>query len=106
MQRSDNGSEFTARKMRQWLHRLEVKPLFIEPSSPRENGYVESFNGKMRDELLAREIFFSIKEAQIMIEIWRKQYNTIQPHSSLGYQPPAPEAIVLQPSQFQRLGLT
>lgn len=104
--RSDNGSEFTARKVRAWLSRLEVKPLFIEPGSPWENGYVESFNGKMRDELLAREIFYSLKEAQILIEMWRREYNTIRPHSSLGYHPPAPEAFVLQPSQFQQVGLT
>ena len=104
--RSDNGSEFTAKKVRTWLSRLEIKPLFIEPGSPWENGYVESFNGKMRDELLAREIFYSLKEAQILIEMWRREYNTIRPHSSLGYRPPAPEAIVLQPSQFQQVGLT
>jgi putative transposase len=104
--RSDNGSEFTAKKVRAWLSRLEVKPLFIEPGSPWENGYVESFNGKMRDELLAREIFYSLKEAQILIEMWRREYNTIRPHSSLGYRPPAPEAFVLQPSQFQQVGLT
>ena len=70
--RSDNGSEFTAKKVRTWLSRLEVKPLFIEPGSPWENGYIESFNGKMRDELLAREIFYSLKEAQVMIEMWRR----------------------------------
>jgi transposase InsO family protein len=104
--RSDNGSEFTAKKVRTWLSRLEVKPLFIEPGSPWENGYIESFNGKMRDEFLAREIFYSLKEAQIMIEMWRKEYNTIRPHSSLGYRPPAPEAILFQPSQFQHVGLT
>lgn len=104
--RSDNGSEFTARRVRAWLSRLEVKPLFIEPGSPWENGYVESFNGKMRDELLAREIFYSLKEAQILIEMWRREYNTIRPHSSLGYRPPAPEAFVLQPSQFLQVGLT
>jgi transposase InsO family protein len=74
---SDNGSEFTDKKMRSWPERLEVKPLFIEPGSPWENGYIESFNGKMRDELLNREIFYSLKEAQILIEIWRKEYNTI-----------------------------
>jgi putative transposase len=104
--RSDNGSEFTAKKVRTWLRRLEVKPLFIEPGSPWENGYVESFNGKMRDELLAREIFYSLKEAQVLIERWRREYNTIRPHSSLGYRPPAPEAVVLPPSQFQKVGLT
>lgn len=104
--RSDNGSEFTAKKVRNWLSRLEVKPLFIEPGSPWENGYVELFNGKMRDELLARELFYSLKEAQILIERWRREYNTVRPHSSLGYRPPAPEAIVIQPPQFQQVGLT
>jgi putative transposase len=104
--RSDNGSEFTAQRVRTWLEKLEVRPLFIEPGSPWENGYIESFNGKMRDELLAREIFYSLKEAQIMIEMWRKEYNTIRPHSSLGYQPPAPATILIQPSQFQQVGLT
>ena len=104
--RSDNGSEFTAKKVRTWLSRLAVKPLFIEPGSPWENGYIESFNGKMRDELLAREIFYSLKEAQILIEMWRKEYNTVRPHSSLGYRPPAPEAILFQPSKFQHVGLT
>jgi putative transposase len=104
--RSDNGSEFTAKKVRTWLSRLEVKPLFIEPGSPWENGYIESFNGKMRDELLAREIFYTLKEAQVMIEMWRREYNTIRPHSALGYRPPAPEAILFQPTQFQQVGLT
>ena len=104
--RSDNGSEFTAKKVRTWLNRLEVKPLFIEPGSPWENGYIESFNGKMRDELLAREIFYSLKEAQIMIEMWRQEYNTIRPHSSLGYRPPAPAATLLESTQFQLIGLS
>lgn len=104
--RSDNGSEFTARRVQAWLKRLDVKPLFIEPGSPWENGYIESFNGKMRDELLTREIFYSLKEAQVMIEMWRQQYNTIRPHSALGYRPPAPAAIMLQPSQFQSVRLT
>jgi len=104
--RSDNGSEFTARRVQAWLKRLDVRPLFIEPGSPWENGYIESFNGKMRDELLAREIFYSLKEAQVMIEMWRQQYNTIRPHSALGYRPPAPAAIILQPSQFQSVRLT
>jgi putative transposase len=104
--RSDNGSEFTAKRVRAWLKKLDVKPLFIEPGSPWENGYVESFNGKMRDELLAREIFYSLKEAQVMIEMWRQHYNTIRPHSSLGYQPPVPTAWVSQPSQFQPVRLT
>jgi len=104
--RSDNGSEFTAKKVRSWLARLKVKPLFIEPGSPWENGYIESFNGKMRDELLNGEIFYSLKEAQILIEMWRKDYNTIRPHSSLSYRPPVPAAIMVQPLQFQPIGLT
>ena len=104
--RSDNGSEFTAKRVRAWLKRLDVKPLFIEPGSPWENGYIESFNGRMRDELLAREIFYSLKEAQVLIEIWRKQYNTVRPHSALGYRPPVPAAIYVQLAQIQPVGLT
>ena len=104
--RSDNGSEFIAKRVRGWLTKLSVKPLFIEPGSPWENGYIESFNGRMRDELLEREIFYSLKEAQILIEMWRRQYNTVRPHSSLGYRPPAPVAVVVQPSQIQQVGLT
>ena len=92
--RSDNGSEFTAQRVRTWLNKLSVKPLFIEPGSPWENGFIESFNGKMRDELLAGEIFYTLKEAQVLIEIWRKYYNTIRPHSALNYQPPAPAAVL------------
>lgn len=91
--RSDNGSEFTAKKVRQWLKRIGVQTLFIAPGSPWENGYVESFNGKLRDELLDRELFDTLLEAKVLIERWRKHYNTVRPHSSLGYQPPAPEAI-------------
>jgi len=104
--RSDNGPEFTAKRVRAWLKRLDVKPLFIEPGSPWENGYIESFNGKMRDELLAREIFYSLKEAQVLIEMWRRQYNTIRPHSALGYRPPAPVAIFVQTDQAMSVGLT
>jgi transposase InsO family protein len=92
--RSDNGPEFTAKDVRNWLERLGVKTLFIEPGSPWENGYVESFNGKLRDELLNREIFTTLTEAQILIEQWRMDYNHIRPHSSLGYRPPAPEAVM------------
>ena len=92
--RSDNGPEFTAKAVRKWLERLGVKTLFIEPGSPWENGYIESFNGKMRDELLDREIFTTLKEAKVLIEQWRQEYNQVRPHSSLGYQPPAPEAIL------------
>jgi putative transposase len=104
--RSDNGSEFIAKKVRQFLSRLSVKPLFIEPGSPWENGYIESFNGKMRDELLAREIFYSLKEAQVLIEMWRRHYNTARPHSALGYRPPAPGTKVGIPSQIQPFSLT
>jgi transposase InsO family protein len=91
--RSDNGSEFTAKVVREWLERVGVKTLYIEPGSPWENGYVESFNGRLRDELLDREIFDTVLEAKVLIERWRVQYNTIRPHSSLGYRPPAPEVI-------------
>jgi putative transposase len=104
--RSDNGPEFIAKRLRAWLRRLEVKPLFIEPGSPWENGYIESFNGKMRDELLSGEIFYSLKEAQVLIEMWRKHYNTVRPHSALGYRPPAPDAFIQLPSQIQRFALT
>jgi transposase InsO family protein len=92
--RSDNGPEFTARAVRKWLSRLGVKTLFIERGSPWENGYIESFNGKMRDELLDREIFTTMTEAKVLISEWRKEYNHIRPHSSLNYRPPAPEAIL------------
>ena len=91
--RSDNGPEFTAALVRHWLAALNVETLFIEPGSPWENGYVESFNGKLRDELLDREIFYTLTEAKILIERWRREYNTVRPHSALGYRPPAPEAI-------------
>lgn len=90
--RSDNGPEFIARKLVGWMKKLEVQPLFIAKGSPWENGYCESFNGKMRNELLNGEIFFSLLEAKIMIERWRKHYNTRRPHSRLGGRPPAPEA--------------
>ena len=89
--RSDNGPEFTAKEIRGWLNRLGVRTLFIEPGSPWENGYCESFNGKLRDELLNREIFDTILEAKILTETWRREYNQVRPHSSLGYKPPAPE---------------
>ena len=92
--RSDNGSEFTAELIRLWLEALQVQTLFIEPGSPWENGYVESFNGKLRDELLDRELFYTLTEAQVLIERWRRQYNTVRPHSALGYRPPAPEVIM------------
>jgi putative transposase len=92
--RSDNGPEFTAKAIRKWLVRLGVKTLFIEPGSPWENGYIESFNGKLRDELLNREIFTTLEEAKVLIEQWHREYNQVRPHSSLGYRPPAPEAIL------------
>ena len=91
--RSDNGSEFTAIKVREWLARVGVKTLFIEPGSPWENGYIESFNGKLRDELLAREQFDTLLEAKVLIERWRRHFNAVRPHGSLGYRAPAPEAI-------------
>jgi len=92
--RSDNGPEFTAKAIRSWLNRLGVKTLFIEPGSPWENGYIESFNGKLRDELLDREIFTTLEEAKILIEQWRKEYNQVRPHSAKNYRPPAPETIL------------
>jgi len=91
--RSDNGPEFTAKKLRGWLKRFNVGTLYIEPGSPWENGYIESSNGKLRDELLDREIFDTLAEAKALVERWRWEYNTIRPHSSLGYKPPAPETI-------------
>jgi len=92
--RSDNGAEFTARAVRKWLGSLGVKTLFIEPGSPWENGYIESFNGKMRDELLNRELFSTLAEAKVLIEQWRREYNQVRPHSAKGYRPPAPEAAM------------
>jgi putative transposase len=89
--RSDNGPEFVATAVRAWIAAVGAKTAYIEPGSPWENGYIESFNARLRDELLNGEIFYSLKEAQIVIEGWRCHYNTIRPHSSLGYQPPAPE---------------
>jgi len=94
--RSDNGPEFTAKEVRKWLGRMDVKTLFIEPGSPWENGYIESFNGKLRDELLNREIFTTLTEAKVLIADWRKEYNQVRPHSAKGYKPPAPEARMLE----------
>ncbi len=91
--RSDNGPEFIAKNLVKWLTGLDVKPLFIEPGSPWENGYCESFNGKMRYELLNGEIFHTLIEAQVIIELWRRHYNTKRPHSSLGGRPPVPETL-------------
>jgi transposase InsO family protein len=91
---SDNGPEFTAVVLREWLTRIGSKTLFIEPGSPWENGFNESFNSKLRDELLNGEIFYTLKEAKVLIEEWRKNYNTVRPHNSLDYRPPAPETVL------------
>jgi len=92
--RSDNGSEFIAETVKAWLGKLGIQTLYIEPGSPWENGYIESFNGKMRDELLNREIFNTLYEARVLLERWRRDYNEVRPHSSLGYKPPAPVTIM------------
>jgi len=104
--RSDNGPEFTANKVREWLKRVEVKTLFIEPGSPWENGYIESFNGKLRDEVLNREVFYSVKEAKVIVESWRLEYNNHRPHSGLGYMTPAAFAASCNPSGSAALRLT
>ena len=96
--RSDNGPEMVAKVLRQWLSGLGTKSLYIEPGSPWENGYCESFNGKLRDELLNGEIFYSLREAKVVIEQWRIHYNTKRPHSALGYGPPAPVTIAPPPA--------
>jgi putative transposase len=88
------GPEFVAQAVRDWIGTVGAKTAYIEPGSPWENGYCESFNGRFRDELLDGEIFYSLREAQILIEQWRRHYNTKRPHSALGYRPPAPETIV------------
>jgi transposase InsO family protein len=103
--RSDNGSEFTAAVVRKWLANVGVGTLFIEKGSPWENGYIESFNGKLRDELLNREIFYTLAEAKVLIERWRREYNQVRPHSALGYRPPAPEAVEPMPLRLA-VGLT
>jgi transposase InsO family protein len=100
--RSDNGPEFAAVAVKEWLGNLGVNTAFIEPGSPWENGYVESFNSKLRDELLDGEIFYSLKEAQILIEGWRRHYNTIRPHSALGWLPPAPEVSITPAAVWPR----
>ena len=92
--RSDNGPEFTARPVREWLGREGARALYIEPGSPWENGYIESFNGKLRDELLNREIFYTLLEVKALTEQYRQTYNRVRPHSSLGYRPPAPEVLM------------
>jgi len=104
--RSDNGPEFAAKAVRGWLGRLGVRTLFIEPGSPWENGYVESFNGKLRDELLNVELFDTLLEAKVLVERWRRVYNTVRPHSALGYRPPAPEARLTRPPDSPEAGRT
>jgi transposase InsO family protein len=97
--RSDNGPEFIAEAVRTWITAVGAKTAYIEPGSPWENGYVESFNARLRDELLNGEIFYTLKEAQIVIEDWRSHYNHKRPHSSLNYRPPAPEVIIPLPQE-------
>ena len=97
--RSDNGPEFVAKAVRTWVEAVGAKTAYIEPGSPWENGYVESFNARLRDELLDGEIFFSLNEAKTVIEDWRRHYNAIRPHSALGWKPPAPETIVPLPTR-------
>ncbi len=103
--RSDNGPEMVAWKLRRWLTRLGAGTLYIAPGSPWENGYCESFNGKLRDELLKRELFFTLREAEVLVERWRVHYNRVRPHSALGYRPPAPETLVPLPPQDCRTPL-
>ncbi len=92
--RSDNGPEFIAQAVQDWIKAVGAKTAYIAPGSPWENGYVESFNARFRDELLDGEIFYSLKEAQVIIESWRRHFNTLRPHGSIGYRPPAPEVFV------------
>ena len=92
--RSDNGPEFVAQAVQDWIKAVGAKTATIAPGSPWENGYVESFNARFRDELLDGEIFYSLREAQVIIESWRRHYNTVRPHGSIGYKPPAPEVFV------------
>ena len=103
--RSDNGPELTASAVRAWLAPVGVTTLFIEPGSPWENGYIESFNGKLRDELLDREIFYTLAEAQVLTEWWRQGYNHVRPHSALGYRPPAPATIAPLPLRVSPVAL-
>ena len=95
--RSDNGPESVAAAVRGWIAGVGAKAAYIEPGSPWENGYVESFNGKLRDELLDCEVFSTLREAQVLIERWRRHFNTVRPHSALGYRPPAPEVAMPAP---------
>lgn len=92
--RSDNGSEFIAKTLREWLSEMDIAPMYITPGSPWENGFVESFNGTMANELLNRELFDTLEEAKVLLARWVREYNTKRPHSALGYRPPAPEALL------------
>ena len=92
--RSDNGPEFVAKAVQDWIAAVGAKTAYIAPGSPWENGYVESFNARLRDELLDGEVFYTLREAQVVIESWRRHYNTVRPHASLGFRPPAPEVFV------------
>jgi transposase InsO family protein len=92
--RSDNGPEFVAKAVQDWITAVGAKTAYIAPGSPWENGFIESFNARLRDELLNGEIFYTLREAQIVIESWRRHYNTVRPHASLGYRPPAPQVFV------------
>ena len=103
--RSDNGPEMVAKVLREWLTGLGTRNLYIEPGSPWENGFCESFNGKLRDECLNGEIFYSLREAQVVIEKWRVHYNTKRPHSALGYRPPAPLTIAAKPTPLDEASL-
>jgi putative transposase len=100
--RSDNGPEFVAKAVRGWIAGVGARTAYIEPGSPWENGYVESFTGKPRDELLDGEVFSTLREAQVLIEQWRQHYNTVRPHSALGYRPPAPEVAMPGPPMLLR----
>ena len=104
--RSDNGPEMVAKKLRRWLRRVGTKTLYIAPGSPWENGYCESFNGKLRNELLNGEIFYTLREAQVVIEQWRQHYNRVRPHSALGYRPPAPETTAARLTVETKIGET
>jgi transposase InsO family protein len=95
--RSDNGPEMVAKNLRRWLGKLGTRTVYITPGSPWENGYCESFNGRLRDELLNGELFYTLREAQVLIERWRVHYNTVRPHGALGYRPPAPETALSRP---------
>jgi putative transposase len=100
--RSDNGPEFVAKAVRAWIAAVGATTAYIEPGSPWENGYCESFNSKLRDELLDGEIFYSLREAQVLVEAWRRHYNAVRPHSALGYRPPAPEVVLWPTSPATR----